>query len=210
LSTTFNHTPEKASRPFDKDRDGFVIGEGATVLVLEELGHAQKRHARIYAEVSGYGLSGDAHHLTAPPQDGAGAQLCMKRALKHSGKSIYEVDYINAHATSTPQGDAAEIQAILAVFSDKAARDNLAISSTKGATGHLLGAAGAIEAMFSVLAIHHGVVPPTVNLDETDVLDGYPSLNLVANQPQHRPVRTALTNSFGFGGTNASIVFSAL
>jgi len=205
LSTKYNDTPEKASRPWDRDRDGFVMGDGAGVVVLEELEHAKKRGARIYAEVVGYGMSGDAHHITAPAADGDGAYRCMSAALKRAEISPDEVDYINAHGTSTPLGDEIELGAVKRVFGDAA--KTVSMSSTKSAIGHLLGAAGAVESIFCVLAIDHGVVPPTLNLDNPS--EGC-DMDLVPHQAKQRPVRTALTNSFGFGGTNASLVLKAV
>ncbi len=203
LSTGYNDTPEKASRPFDKNRDGFVIGEGAGVVVLEEYEHAKKRGAKIYAEVIGYGLSGDAYHVTSPSEDGDGGFRAMKAALKRANISPDQVDYINAHGTSTPLGDDIELGAVKRMFGD--ALKKTSISSTKSAIGHLLGAAGAVEAIFSVKAIETGVVPPTLNLDDpTDVAAG---LDLVPHTAKQRKVDIALSNSFGFGGTNATLIF---
>ena len=203
LSTSYNETPQKASRPYDKGRDGFVMGEGAGVVVLEELEHAKKRGAKIYAEVVGYGLSGDAHHITSPPEDGNGGFRAMTMALKRAGLNPEDIDYINAHGTSTPVGDMIELGAVRRLFADKA--PNLSMSSTKSAVGHLLGAAGAVEAIFSVKAITDQVVPPTLNLEDPD--DGTVGMDLVPKQPKQRKVKAALSNSFGFGGTNASLVF---
>jgi 3-oxoacyl-[acyl-carrier-protein] synthase II len=205
LSTGFNDTPERGSRPFDKDRDGFVMGEGAGVVVLEEYEHAKKRGAKIYAEVVGYGLSGDAYHITSPAEDGSGGFRAMQAALKRSGLNTDEIGYINAHGTSTPMGDEIELRAVERLFGDDAA--SMAMSSTKSAVGHLLGAAGAVEAIFSVLAIRDGVVPPTLNLDNPSMDT---SLNLVPHQAQEKKVTAVLSNSFGFGGTNASLVFKAV
>jgi 3-oxoacyl-[acyl-carrier-protein] synthase II len=202
LSTDFNDTPGKASRPWDKDRDGFVMGEGAGVLVLEELEHARARGAKIYGEVVGYGLSGDAHHITAPAEGHDGAFRAMRAAFKNGGLVPSDVQYINAHGTSTPMGDDLELQAVERFFGD--ASKNIAMSSTKSATGHLLGAAGAIEAIFSLLAIRDGVAPPTLNLDSPSresVIDR------VAHHAQERKIDCVLSNSFGFGGTNASVIF---
>jgi 3-oxoacyl-[acyl-carrier-protein] synthase II len=205
LSTNFNDTPEKASRPWDRDRDGFVMGEGAGAVVLEELEHAKKRGANIYAEVIGYGMSGDAHHVTAPAEDGNGGFRAMRNALKRAGIGPESVDYINAHGTSTPLGDEIELGAVKRLFGDHA-RD-LSMSSTKSAIGHLLGAAGAAEAIFCILAIRDGVVPPTLNLDNpSPACEG---MDLVPHQAKEREVRVALSNSFGFGGTNACLVLSA-
>jgi 3-oxoacyl-[acyl-carrier-protein] synthase II len=203
LSTGYNETPEKASRPFDKGRDGFVIGEGAGVVVLEEYEHAKKRGAKIYAEVIGYGLSGDAYHVTSPAEDGEGGFRAMTAALKRAGIGPEQVSYINAHGTSTPLGDDIELGAIRRRFGDSI--KNIPISSTKSAIGHLLGAAGAVEAIYSVKAIETGVLPPTLNLDDpSDVAAG---LNLVPNTAQRHKVDIALSNSFGFGGTNACLIF---
>ena len=200
-----NDAPEKASRPFDKGRDGFVCGEGAGVLVLEALSHAKQRGARIYAEVTGYGASSDAHHLTQPAPEGEGAQRSMKMALRDASLPPDAVDYINAHGTSTPVGDKNECLAVLRVFGDHAASKKLLISSTKSMTGHLLGAAGAIEAIFCAQAIAHGVVPPTINVDEQDPDC---ALDVVANTARRHEVRHAMSNSFGFGGTNATVILS--
>jgi len=200
-----NDEPERASRPWDKNRDGFVLGEGAGVLVLEDYEHAKARGAKIYCEVLGYGLSSDAYHITAPPEDGDGAVRSMLHALDDAGISPTEIDYINAHGTSTPVGDRVEALAIKRVFKDHAYR--LAVSSTKSMTGHLLGAAGGIEAVFSVLTIRDGIIPPTINLDEPD--DDC-DLDFVPNEARRTEVKTVLTNSFGFGGTNASLIFRRL
>lgn len=205
LSTGFNDAPKKASRPYDKDRDGFVMGEGAGVVVLEEYDHAVRRGARIYAEVIGYGMSGDAYHITAPSSDGDGAYRCMDAALRRAGISASDVDYVNAHGTSTPMGDEIELGAITRLAGNAANR--LTMSSTKSSTGHLLGAAGAIEAIFSVLAIHDGIAPPTINLDNPSVET---EIDLVANSAKKMDINVALSNSFGFGGTNASLVFRKL
>lgn len=202
LSTTFNDNPPAASRPWDRDRDGFVMGEGAGVLFLEEYEHAKKRGAKIYAEIAGYGMSGDAHHITAPAEHHDGAFRAMKAALKSGGLTPADIQYINAHGTSTPMGDDLELEAVENLFGDAAAR--VAMSSTKSATGHLLGAAGAIEAVFSILALRDNVAPPTLNLDSPSresVIDR------VAHTAQERRIGIALSNSFGFGGTNASILF---
>ncbi len=203
LSTQFNDSPEKASRPWDRDRDGFVMGEGAGIVVLEELEHAKARRAKIYAEIVGYGLTGDAHHITAPTPDGNGAFRCMKAAIKRSGINPEDIDYVNAHGTST-MADVIELGAVKRAFGT--AVENISMSSTKSAIGHLLGAAGAVESIFSILAIRDGVVPPTLNLDNP--AEGC-DIDLVPHQAKERLVRAALTNSFGFGGTNASLVFKA-
>ncbi|MBX9774606.1 MAG: beta-ketoacyl-ACP synthase II [Xanthobacteraceae bacterium] len=205
LSTAFNDTPEKASRPYDRDRDGFVMGEGAGMVVLESLEHAQKRGARIYAEVIGYGLSGDAHHITAPAEDGDGAFRCMKMALARANISPAELDYINAHGTSTPLGDEIELGAVQRLVGNDAA--HISMSSTKSSIGHLLGAAGAVEAIFSILAMRDGIAPPTINLDNPSVET---AIDLVPHRSKKRKIDTVLSNSFGFGGTNASLVFRRL
>jgi 3-oxoacyl-[acyl-carrier-protein] synthase II len=205
MSTEFNDTPEKASRPYDKDRDGFVMGEGAGVLVLEEYEHAIKRGAKIYAEVKGYGLSGDAYHITSPSEDGDGGYRAMMAALADSGLSTTDIDYLNTHGTSTPVGDEIELKAIERVFGDAAA--NLSMSSTKSAIGHLLGAAGAVEAVFCTLAIRDGVAPPTLNLDNPSVDT---KIDLVPRTARRRPIRAAMSNSFGFGGTNAALILTAV
>ena len=197
-----NEEPAAASRPWDKDRDGFVLGEGAGVVVLEEYEHAKKRGARIYSELAGYGMSADAHHITAPCEDGEGAVRCMANALKNAGANRDQVDYINAHGTSTPLGDVAESVAVKACFGDHAKK--LAVSSTKSMTGHLLGAAGGIEAVFSVLAIRDQVAPPTINLAN---VDPQCDLDYVPNTARKMKINVALSNSFGFGGTNGSLVF---
>ncbi len=202
LSTGFNETPTKASRPYDKDRDGFVMGEGAGVVVLEEYEHARRRGAKIHAELTGYGLSGDAYHITAPAPDGDGAFRCMNMAVKRAGISAAEVDYINAHGTSTPLGDEIELAAVQRMVGNAAGR--VAMSSTKSSIGHLLGAAGAVEAIFSILAIRDNVAPPTLNLDNPSVET---PIDLVPHTAQKREINTVLSNSFGFGGTNASLIF---
>jgi len=200
LATAFNDRPTKASRPWDRDRDGFVIGEGAGIVVLEDLEHAKARGARIYAEVVGYGLSGDAFHITAPSEDGDGAYRSMRMALKRAGIGPSDVQYVNAHGTST-MGDEIELAAVERLFGNRA--DKLAMSSTKSAVGHLLGAAGAVEAIYSVLAIRDNIAPPTLNLDNPSVET---AIDLVPHKAQKRPIDTVLSNSFGFGGTNASLV----
>lgn len=201
LTTGFNDDPQRASRPYDRDRDGFVMGEGAGVVVVEELEHAKARGANIYAEIVGYGLSGDAFHITAPAEDGDGAYRCMTAAVKRAGIEPADIDYINAHGTSTPMGDEIELGAVERLFGNAA--DNVSMSSTKSATGHLLGAAGAIEAIFSVLAIRDNMAPPTLNLDNPSVAT---SIDLVPHKARRRTIDTVLSNSFGFGGTNASLV----
>ncbi|MCP4380070.1 MAG: beta-ketoacyl-ACP synthase II [Hyphomicrobiales bacterium] len=202
LSTHFNERPTKASRPFDRDRDGFVMGEGAGVVVLEEREHALARSAPIYGEVVGYGLSGDAYHITSPSEDGEGAERCMRAAMKRAGIRVDEIDYINAHGTSTPVGDEIELKAVERVLGNAAG--GVSMSSTKSAIGHLLGAAGAVEAIFSLLAISHNIAPATINLDNPSMET---PLDLVPIEPVERPIDIALSNSFGFGGTNASLVF---
>jgi 3-oxoacyl-[acyl-carrier-protein] synthase II len=202
LSTRFNETPERASRPYDRDRDGFVMSEGAGAVVLEEYEHAKRRGARIYAELIGYGLSGDAFHITAPAADGDGALRCMKAALRRADISAGEVDYINAHGTSTQLGDEIELKAVERLVGNAAA--DISMSSTKSSIGHLLGAAGTVEAIFCLLAIRDQVVPATINLDNPSVAT---ALDLVPHKPRKRSVNIALSNSFGFGGTNASLVF---
>jgi 3-oxoacyl-[acyl-carrier-protein] synthase II len=202
MSTNFNDAPEKASRPYDKDRDGFVMGEGAGVLVLEEYEHAKARGAKIYAEVAGYGLAGDAYHITAPAEDGDGGFRAMRAAIKDAGIDVADIDYVNAHGTSTPLGDEIELGAVTRLLGDAA--KNLTMSSTKSATGHLLGAAGAIESAFTVLAIRDQVAPPTINLDNPSVET---DIDLVPNKAKPMKIDVALSNSFGFGGTNASVVF---
>ncbi len=201
LSTSFNETPTKASRPYDKDRDGFVMGEGAGIVVLEELEHAKARGAKIYGEIIGYGLSGDAYHITSPPEDGDGAFRCMQAAIKRAGISPQDIDYVNAHGTSTPVGDEIELRAVERIMAGKV--DNLSMSSTKSSVGHLLGAAGAVEAIFSLLAMRDNMCPPTLNLDNPSIDT---AIDLVPKVARKKPINTVLSNSFGFGGTNASIV----
>jgi 3-oxoacyl-[acyl-carrier-protein] synthase II len=202
LSTGFNDRPTQASRPYDKDRDGFVMGEGAGVVVLEEYEHAKKRGARIYAELIGYGMSGDAHHITAPTPDGDGAFRCMQAAVKRAGIQPSDIDYINAHGTSTPLGDEIELGAVERLLGNAASRTSM--SSTKSSVGHLLGAAGAVEAIFSILAIRDNVAPPTLNLDNPSVET---PIDLVPHKARQREIDMVLSNSFGFGGTNASLIF---
>src|SRR5246127_2822680 len=205
LSTSFNDTPERASRPYDRDRDGFVMGEGAGVVVLETYEHAKSRGAKIYAELIGYGLSGDAYHITAPAEDGEGALRCMDAAIKRAGIAAVEIDYINAHGTSTPVGDEIELGAVQRLVGNAAAR--MCMSSTKSSIGHLLGAAGAVEAIFSILAMRDGVAPPTINLDNPSVET---AIDLVPHHSKRRSIDVVLSNSFGFGGTNASLIFRRL
>jgi 3-oxoacyl-[acyl-carrier-protein] synthase II len=201
LSTGFNDTPERASRPYDKDRDGFVMGEGAGVVVLEEYEHAKARGARIYAEVCGYGLSGDAYHITSPSPDGDGGFRSMSAALKRAGITAADIDYINAHGTSTQVGDEIELGAVERLLGDAASK--VLMSSTKSSIGHLLGAAGAVEAIFSILAIRDNIAPPTINLENPSVQT---AIDLVPHAPREREINVALSNSFGFGGTNASVI----
>ena len=201
LSTKFNDTPQQGSRPWDRDRDGFVMGEGAGVVVLEELEHAKKRGAKIYGEIVGYGLTGDAYHITAPTPDGNGAYRCMMAAMKRAGMNPEDIDYVNAHGTST-MADVIELAAVKRAFGD--AVNSISMSSTKSSIGHLLGAAGAVESIFSILAMNNGVVPPTLNLDNPD--EGC-DIDLVPHQAKERKVSAVLSNSFGFGGTNATLIF---
>jgi len=202
LSTSYNDTPDVASRPWDKGRDGFVMGEGAGIVVLEELEHAKARGAKIYAEVKGYGISGDAHHITAPADDGDGGFRAMQAAMKRAGLTPADIDYVNAHGTSTPLGDVIEAKAVARLLGD--AIGTVSISSTKSATGHLLGAAGAIEAIYSIKAVETGTLPPTLNLNDPE--DDVAGFDLVPLQSRQRQVRNAMSNSFGFGGTNASLI----
>ena len=202
LSTSYNDTPEVASRPWDKGRDGFVMGEGAGIVVLEELEHAKARGAKIYGEIKGYGMSGDAHHITAPAEDGDGGFRAMQAALKRAGLAPSDIDYVNAHGTSTPLGDLIEAKAVARLLGDAAA--NVSISSTKSATGHLLGAAGAIEAIYAIKTVQTGNLPPTLNLNDPE--DQVADFDLVPLNSRHRKVRNAMSNSFGFGGTNASLI----
>jgi len=203
LSTSFNDSPETASRPWDRDRDGFVMGEGSGVVVVEEYEHAKKRGAKILAEIVGYGMSGDEHHITAPADDGDGAFRAMGNALRRAGLNPEQIDYVNAHGTSTPLGDMIELGAVRRLFG--AALDTMSMSSTKSAIGHLLGAAGSVEAIFSILAMRDGVAPPTLNLDNPS--EGCEGVDLVPHQAKQRNINAVLSNSFGFGGTNASLVF---
>ncbi len=206
LSTGFNDQPERSSRPFDKDRDGFVMGEGAGVVVLEEYEHAKKRGAKIYAELAGYGLSGDAYHMTSPAEDGNGGYRAMQMALKRSGFNVEDIDYVNAHGTSTPLGDEIEVRAVRRLLGDHAGKTMM--SSTKSATGHLLGAAGAIEAIYSIKAVKDGLIPPTLNLENPS--EGVQGIDLVPLKAREKKIKVALSNSFGFGGTNASLIFKAV
>ena len=201
MSTNFNDTPEKASRPYDKDRDGFVMGEGAAILMLEEYEHAKARGAKIYAEVAGYGLTGDAYHITAPAEGSEGGYRAMKMALDHSGLDVSDIDYVNTHGTSTPKGDEGEIGAVERLFGEHA--KNLSLSSTKSAVGHLLGAAGAIEGAFCALALRDQIMPPTLNLDNPSVDT---QIDLIPHKAKKGKVRAAMSNSFGFGGTNACLI----
>jgi 3-oxoacyl-[acyl-carrier-protein] synthase II len=202
LSTGFNDAPERASRPYDRDRDGFVMGEGAGAVVLEEYDHAKRRGARIYGELIGYGLSGDAFHITAPAEDGDGALRCMKAAIRRAEISPGDIDYINAHGTSTPLGDEIELKAVERLVGNAAGK--ISMSSTKSSIGHLLGAAGTVEAIFCLLAMRDQIAPPTINLDNPSVDT---AVDLVPHKPRKRSINVALSNSFGFGGTNASLVF---
>jgi 3-oxoacyl-[acyl-carrier-protein] synthase II len=205
MSTGFNETPEKASRPYDKDRDGFVMGEGAGVVVLEEYEHAKARGAKIYAEVKGYGLSGDAYHITAPADDGDGGFRAMTAALKNAGLTPADIDYVNAHGTSTPLGDEIELKAVERLFGSSVAK--LSLSSTKSAIGHLLGAAGAVEAIFCALTIREGIIPPTLNLENPSIET---AIDLTPLKAKKRLVKAAMSNSFGFGGTNAAVILTAV
>ena len=206
LSTAFNDTPTKASRPYDKDRDGFVMGEGAGVVMLEEYEHAKQRGATIYAELIGYGLSGDAYHITAPAEDGSGGYRAMAMAMKRAGLNPDQIDYVNAHGTSTPMGDEIEVKAVKRLLGDAASK--VAMSSTKSAIGHLLGAAGSVEAIYSILAVNNNIAPPTLNLDNPS--EGVAGINLVPHKAQEKQIDIALSNSFGFGGTNACLIFKGL
>jgi 3-oxoacyl-[acyl-carrier-protein] synthase II len=200
--STRNEDPGAASRPWDRDRDGFVLSDGGACIVLEELEHARKRGARIYAELAGFGMSADAYHITAPPENGDGAARCMRAAIADAGLNPSDIDYVNAHGTSTPLGDVAETRALKTVFGEHAKK--LLVSSTKSTTGHLLGAAGAVEAVFSIMALYEQVAPPTINLDNPDA--GC-DLDYVAHVARNAPLKVAISNSFGFGGTNGSLLF---
>ena len=206
MSTGFNDQPIRASRPYDKDRDGFVMGEGAGVVILEEYEHAKRRGAKIYAELIGYGLSGDAHHMTAPAEDGNGGFRAMQMALKRAGINADAIEYVNAHGTSTPLGDEIEVKAVRRLLGDHAAKTMM--SSTKSATGHLLGAAGAIEAIFSIKAVTDGIIPPTLNLENPS--EGVEGIDLVPLKAREKKINIALSNSFGFGGTNACLIFKSV
>ena len=202
--STRNDDPQGASRPWDQGRDGFVLGNGAGIVVLEELEHARKRGARIYAEIKGYGMSGDAHHITSPPAGGQGAARCMASAIRDAGLDATDIDYVNAHGTSTMLGDRAEIDAVRSTFGAHA--ELLMVSSTKSMTGHLLGAAGGIEAIFTILALYHGIVPPTINLEQPD--EACKDIDLVPGSTREKPISVAISNSFGFGGTNGTVLFT--
>jgi len=204
LSTGFNDDPKRASRPYDRDRDGFVMGEGSGMVVLEELEHAKARGAQIFAEITGYGLSGDAYHITAPAEDGNGGYRAMAMAFKRAGLEPSDIGYVNAHGTSTPLGDEIELRAVERLFGDAA--QNLVMSSTKSSIGHLLGAAGAVEAIFSILAMNNNIAPPTINLDNPSMET---PIDLAAKAPRERKINAVLSNSFGFGGTNASLIFQS-
>ncbi len=206
LSTSFNDTPTKASRPYDKDRDGFVMGEGAGVVMLEEYEHAKKRGAKIYSELIGYGMSGDAYHMTAPAEDGDGGYRAMKMAMAHAKLNPDQIDYINAHGTSTPMGDEIEVKSVKRLLG--AAAEKVMMSSTKSAIGHLLGAAGAVEAIYSIKAMKNGIAPPTLNLDNPS--EGVEGIDLVPHKAKQKKIDIALSNSFGFGGTNACLIFKAI
>ncbi|MFA4995452.1 MAG: beta-ketoacyl-ACP synthase II [Bdellovibrionales bacterium] len=206
MSTGFNDQPTKASRPYDKDRDGFVMGEGAGVVILEEYEHAKKRGAKIYAELVGYGMSGDAYHMTAPADDGSGGFRAMNMALKRSGLNVDQIEYVNAHGTSTPLGDEIEVKAVRRLLGSHAERTMM--SSTKSATGHLLGAAGAVEAIYSIKAVTDGIIPPTLNLENPS--EGVQGIDLVPLKAKEKKIKVALSNSFGFGGTNACLIFKAI
>lgn len=206
LSTSFNDRPSMASRPFDKDRDGFVMGEGSGIVILEEYEHAKQRGAKIYAEIAGYGLSGDAYHMTAPAEDGSGGERAMRMALKRSGLNVEDIGYVNAHGTSTLMGDEIEVKAVRRLLGAQAS--SASMSSTKSATGHLLGAAGAVEAIYSILAVRNGIIPPTLNLENPS--EGVAGIDLVPLKAREKKIGAALSNSFGFGGTNASLIFKAV